>query len=231
MSTSNVKDLEKMTMAQLKESLAKKGLPTDGKKAVLVDRLAESIRKAEEDAILNSNIDSVLLASDDILNSASDVLGDISADAKIDADSTEPTKEKTKVQAPSEESKEEQKKRAQRLGLPIGGGENTGEEARKRRAERFGLPLNTASPGDAKAKRAERFGTTNNTAVKMDDDTKEKLLKRAQRFGIPVNAEGKTVAAAVDPDALAKRAARFGMNHTNDQNEAAKKARLERFSK
>ncbi|OZC09665.1 SAP domain protein [Onchocerca flexuosa] len=84
--TMSTRDLSKMTVVQLREQLRSRGLPTDGTKAALIERLKGSY--AVEDTILNSDAS----ASKDILEETvlegaineDDILGpDISAKKKI----------------------------------------------------------------------------------------------------------------------------------------------------
>uniref|UniRef100_A0A1I7XPU3 Tho1_MOS11_C domain-containing protein n=1 Tax=Heterorhabditis bacteriophora TaxID=37862 RepID=A0A1I7XPU3_HETBA len=219
-SVSDMEKFQKMTIPQLREELSKKGIAADPKmkKAALVDKLIESILKAEEDAILNLNAsgdadisDAVTTPNEDILNE--DVLGeelssknnDAVPDLKISSSSEKKeakvltyidreSSTKTPVSAPTatdcDTSADAKLKRAQRFGLPIGVTDNT---AKAKRAERFGVPVGTVA--------------TSGGAGGIDAVAK---AKRAERFGLTnVNSVVKTL----DEDAKKKlliRAQRWG---------------------
>ncbi|CAG9540839.1 unnamed protein product [Cercopithifilaria johnstoni] len=245
----SARDLSKMTVVQLREQLRSRGLPTDGTKAGLIERLKGSY--AAEDTILNS--DTSVLSKDSleetVLEGAineDDILGpDTSVKKKDDlAPTAVPL---TPAMTPSvhvDESKSNQKaevkkktevmvnswdaklKRAQRFGLPL-----SDEQMKQRRAERSEMQVNAAANigeilAEKKKKRAERFGIANES-----EKIQEILDRRAKRFGIDskMNAviAGKVEKASLE--VLEKRGKRFGLCSEEAELEIKKQKRAERF--
>ncbi|PAV85136.1 hypothetical protein WR25_04546 isoform D [Diploscapter pachys] len=190
-------EAKKFTVAKLKDELTKRGLPSDGKKEQLVERLLDAIQKAEEDAILNESTgggisigNEDLLLSDDLSNIDANIATSSPAkQAPPTATTTSPAKtaqpqsdDKTTKPVESVEAK---LARAQRFGLPV-----TSDVTKAKRAERFGSSLPVAATmdsDDAKKKRAERFGLSSPTGnghslSTLDEDTKSKLIQRAARL-------------------------------------------------
>ncbi|EFP10465.1 hypothetical protein CRE_22972 [Caenorhabditis remanei] len=239
-----VADAKKLTVPRLKEELAKRGLDSAGNKPDLLARLTESIEQAAEDLIL-SDVDAHHLLSDDILND------DILDAPSIDGDLLGETTTTNSVGEVGEEAESEvggekkevvvlvdkpvdvetvekaKRERAIRFGLPVTAELVGSDSAKAARAKRFDLPEDAKRLGsdEAKAKRAERFGLQNDTKSAEKDD---KLAARAARFGLPVG--GASGGGAKTKDAkLAERAKRFGGGVDDEEVEAKKKARLERF--
>uniref|UniRef100_A0A8R1U211 SAP domain-containing protein n=1 Tax=Onchocerca volvulus TaxID=6282 RepID=A0A8R1U211_ONCVO len=244
----STRDLSKMTVVQLREQLRSRGLPTDGTKAALIERLKGSY--AVEDTILNSDAS----ASKDILEETvlegaineDDILGpDISAKKKEDlapaATVTAPaaissahitgeskTNRQTDVNKKTEaiNSLDTKLKRAQRFGLPL-----SDKQMKQKRAERFGMQnINITTNvseilAEKKKKRVERFGIVNET-----EKMQEILDKRAKRFGIDNKthaAIGKVEKASLE--VLEKRGKRFGLCSEEAELEIKKQRRAERF--
>ncbi|CAJ0599217.1 unnamed protein product [Cylicocyclus nassatus] len=233
-------DYQKMTIAHLKEELAKRGVTPDAK--AKKSELIKLLQKAEEDAILNHSEDGAFgdplstpdeeLLNDDVLN---DVLPEKLLDDESESTKTkEPEEPKSKPSSapPSEPEKttstsppaanndplalDAKLKRAQRFGLPVG---VTDPAVKAKRAERFGISA-PANDKDLKAKRAEKFGLNTKTSPPapaksispLDEEAKKKLLSRAQRFGLPVNENGKALHSSVPTkEKLQMRAQRFGL--------------------
>ncbi|GMR42808.1 hypothetical protein PMAYCL1PPCAC_13003, partial [Pristionchus mayeri] len=241
---------EKMTVAELKDILKEKNLPTTGKKAELIERLAS----ANEDELLGLNEHSdpssnretrktVPTGSDHITSAYWRPLQTTDAPAtngdapSAPASTTEPTTPKADPAAGDAKLA-----RAARFGLPVSAEPASGDK-KEERARRFGL-ISAPATDDAKAARAKRFGLETNTPTNspagprpaVDDETKKKLIDRAARFGIPVSADGKRHSSeggaktGADLDKLAARAARFGVSTPDVESELKKKARLERFA-
>ena len=215
-------DAKKFTVAKLKDELTKRGLPGDGKKEQLVERLLDAIQKAEEDAILNESTgggisigNEDLLLVDDLSNIAT------SSPAKQDpptATTTSPAKTAQPQTSPPKPITMEDTKPA--------GDDNPDDkttkpvesvEAKLARAQRFGLPVTSDV---AKAKRTERFGSSLPAAAAVtttgSDDAKK---KRAERFGLSSPTGNGHSLSTLDEDTKSKliqRAARFGLPITAD---------------
>uniref|UniRef100_A0A915PZR4 SAP domain-containing protein n=1 Tax=Setaria digitata TaxID=48799 RepID=A0A915PZR4_9BILA len=231
-------------VVQLREQLRSRGLPTDGTKAALIERLKGSY--AAEDTILNSDASvSKDSLEETVLEGAineDDILGpDTSIKKKEESNpvSIQSAPSKTSLVCLAGEPKNTQQKveavnslldakfkRAQRFGLPL-----SGEQMKQKRAERFGAQSNaTANIAETleekKKKRAVRFGIVSE-AEKMQ----EILDRRAKRFGIDSGthsvAVGKVEKASLE--VLEKRAKRFGLCSEEAELEIKKQRRAERF--
>ncbi|EFO22203.1 hypothetical protein LOAG_06284 [Loa loa] len=244
----STKDLSKMTVVQLREHLRSRGLPTDGTKVGLIERLKGSY--AAEDTILNSDVS----ASKDSLEETvlegaineDDILGpDTSVKKKEDSTTAIPSasvmtsslyvagasrnnqlaemNKKTEAMINSLDAK---LKRAQRFGLPL-----CDEQMKQKRAERFGMQLSAdASIGEIltekKKKRAERFGIVSET-----EKMQEILDRRAKRFGID-NESNAVITGKVEKaslEVLERRGKRFGLCSEEAELEIKKQKRAERF--
>ncbi|PAV85135.1 hypothetical protein WR25_04546 isoform C [Diploscapter pachys] len=181
-------EAKKFTVAKLKDELTKRGLPSDGKKEQLVERLLDAIQKAEEDAILNESTgggisigNEDLLLSDDLSNIDANIATSSPAkQAPPTATTTSPAKTAQPQTSPPKPITMENTEPA--------GDDNSDDkttkpvesvEAKLARAQRFGLPVTSDV---TKAKRAERFGSSLPVAATMDSDDAKK--KRAERFGL-----------------------------------------------
>ncbi|KAM3723498.1 SAP domain-containing ribonucleoprotein [Dirofilaria immitis] len=239
----STKDLSKMTVVQLREQLRSRGLPTDGTKAALIERLKGSY--AVEDTILDAS------ASKDSLEEAvlegaineDDILGpDTSVKKKEDSAPTASVpvmmssvhmsgefkiNQQTEVNKKTEamiDSLDTKLKRAQRFGLPL-----SDKHVKQKRTERFGTQLSTAVNAneilaEKKKKRAERFGVVSET-----EKMQEILDRRAKRFGIDkIHATIGDVEKA-SLQVLERRRERFGSCSEEAELEIKKQRRAERF--
>ncbi|VDO32205.1 unnamed protein product [Onchocerca flexuosa] len=133
-------------VVQLREQLRSRGLPTDGTKAALIERLKGSY--AVEDTILNSD------AKETVLEGAineDDILGpDISAKKKEDLDPPAVITVPTMISSAhvAGESKTNRQTEVNKKTEAV-----NSLDAKLKRAQRFGLPL---SDNQMKQKRAER---------------------------------------------------------------------------
>lgn len=246
--TMSAKDLSKMTVVQLREQLRSRGLPTDGTKVALIERLKASY--AAEDTILNSDAtaskesleetvlegaineddilgpDTIVKKKEDLaaaLSSASAITPSVPIIRKSKSIQKVEANEKTEAMINSFDAK---LKRAQRFGLPL-----SDEQMKQKRAERFGMQLGAdANIGEIlaekKKKRAERFGVVSET-----EKMQEILNKRARRFG-GVNKSSAVVADKVEKaslEVLEKRGKRFGLCSEEAELEIKKQRRAERF--
>jgi len=213
-------EIEKMTVAQIKEQLKNKKLPISGTKIELVNRLFEGIVAEEKlleappsdfdiSNIADADVDEVLgLDPSDILSSSNekiDVSFGLIDNSVIEKGGINSADNHTILQnhnvaeqaKPNEPSKNKDK---------------TNEMAQEKviqlkMAARLGLPIADA---DIKTKRKQRFGTTS------DEET---LKRRADRFCYDAP---KSV---VDEESdKAKRALRFGLT-SNDGDTKAKRAK------
>ncbi|KHJ80492.1 hypothetical protein OESDEN_19832 [Oesophagostomum dentatum] len=210
-------DYQKMTIAHLKEELAKRGITPDAK--AKKSELIKLLQKAEEDAILNHSEDGAFgdplsTPDEDLLND--DVLNDVLPEKLLDSSSdnskaAEPAETEAKVAvAPTSEPE-----KAQTTSPPPATHDPLALDAKLKRAQRFGLPVGVTDPL-AKAQRAKRFGVT---AGATDKDTK---VKRAERFGLD------TSKTTVTPPVAAVTVAKSG----SPQDEETKKkliSRAQRF--
>lgn len=232
----STRDLSKMTVVQLREQLRSRGLPTDGTKAGLIERLKGSY--AAEDTILNSDAS----ASKDSLEEAvlegaineDDILGpDTSIKKKDDLSVTKastPAILTIADQAAAVNGKSQavinSLERAQRFGLPL-----SDEQLKQKRSERFGMQSSSSAQIDEilaekKRRRAERFGVVSET-----EKMKEILDRRAKRFGID-NKSNVLTAGKVEKapfEILERRRKRFGLWSEEAELEMKKQRRAERF--
>ncbi|VDK68078.1 unnamed protein product [Litomosoides sigmodontis] len=248
--TMSAKDLSKLTVVQLREQLRSRGLPTDGAKAVLIERLKGSY--AAEDTILNSDpsaskdsLEETVLEGaineDDILGPDTSVKKkeDLAPAATLPVHLTSTPAMTAKMHVTGESKSNQQiegKKteatnsldaklqRAQRFGLPL-----SHEQMKQKRAERFGMQSSAAINVDEilekKKKRAERFGI-----VSESEKIQEILDRRAKRFGIDNKYAG--ISGAVEKaslEVLERRAKRFGLCSEEAELEIKKQKRAERF--
>lgn len=246
----SVADAKKLTVPRLKEELASRGLDNTGNKPELLARLTESIEQAADELLGDAGITSdTHLLSDDILNDdildapsvgdeseADKLLGSVDGaeEHKTDKSEGEEKHEVHLIDKKIDEVTAETDKRARaiRFGLPVTAEDLGSDGAKAARAKRFDLPEDSKrlTSNDAKASRAERFGITPKTPAADD-----KLAARAARFGIPVGGAASASASKNAPKSegkaakLAARAKRFGGEIDDEEMEAKKKARMERF--
>uniref|UniRef100_A0A1I8E978 SAP domain-containing protein n=1 Tax=Wuchereria bancrofti TaxID=6293 RepID=A0A1I8E978_WUCBA len=217
----STKDLSKMTVVQLREQLRSRGLPTDGTKAALIERLKASY--AAEDTILNSDATALKDSIAAALSSASAITPSVHIVRKSKTIQKVEVNKKTEAMIHSFDAK---LKRAQRFGLPL-----SDEQMKQKRAERFGMQLGAAANigeilAEKKKRRAERFGIISET-----EKMQEILNKRARRFGV-VNKSSAVVADKVEKaslEVLEKRGKRFGLCSEEAELEIKKQRRAERF--
>ena len=212
----SVESVPKLTVAKIKEALTALGLPTDGLKAVLVERLEDALKQREAaggEQGAHAQAQPGAAAAEP--TAQGEKKGEPAQDGQQPASTAAPTSGETE--------EEKRAKRAERFNIP-----KTEEQKRSERAKRFGLD---AAPGVSaldkslaasveeakKAARGARFGTADAKAgnkggkggkAPADPEWEAKMLKRKERFG-----EGKIVPAE-DPEIAEKkrqRALRFGL--------------------
>ncbi|EJW88806.1 hypothetical protein WUBG_00284 [Wuchereria bancrofti] len=245
----STKDLSKMTVVQLREQLRSRGLPTDGTKAALIERLKASY--AAEDTILNSDAtalkDSIeetvlegaineddILGPDNLVKKKEDLAAALSSASAITPSvhivRKSKTIQKVEVNKKTEamiHSFDAKLKRAQRFGLPL-----SDEQMKQKRAERFGMQLGAAANiGEilAEKKKGGRRGLFG--IISETEKMQEILNKRARRFGV-VNKSSAVVADKVEKaslEVLEKRGKRFGLCSEEAELEIKKQRRAERF--
>merc|ERR1711874_898248 len=178
-------DLTKMKVADLKNELKQRGLPVDGKKNELVERLEAALAAdgsfvgeptgdddADEDELLEGE-------TEEVDETAEQKLLGQKRPAAAPVDVISPNKKVCKLSKPAEpepvekpeEEKTPQEKRAERFGIPAS------DTAKKSaRAERFGIPekVQKAAGGNKRAPKLDM--TTGSTDI-------TKLKARAERFG------------------------------------------------
>jgi len=198
-------DYSKMKIAELKDALKAKGLPSSGVKADLVERLRAS---EVEDDILDQDDsmteEAIKQAEEELKNQSptklkrTQILSPAKEDAEVKAKGkeNEPTAavEAEKPKVASETAADKIKARAERFGG------FQGDEAKKAaRAAKFGDMLSQssgesksgklskvgASPADLEAirKRADRFGTATSSVLKKAE-VSEAIKRRQERFGV-----------------------------------------------
>uniref|UniRef100_A0A0R3RZS3 SAP domain-containing protein n=1 Tax=Elaeophora elaphi TaxID=1147741 RepID=A0A0R3RZS3_9BILA len=244
-----------LQVVQLREQLRSRGLPTDGTKVALIERLKGSY--AAEETILNSDASALKDSLDEYFTEETVLEGAINEDDILGPDTSVKKKEDlapaAMPSAPSitplvhvaGESKSNQRpevsketeavinsldaklKRAQRFGLPL-----SDEQMKQKRAERFGIQLNagTANVGgilaEKKKQRAERFGI-----ISESEKMQEILDRRAKRFGID-NKANAVISGQVEKtslEVLERRGKRFGLCSEEAELEIKKQKRAERF--
>ncbi|XP_030589284.1 SAP domain-containing ribonucleoprotein isoform X1 [Archocentrus centrarchus] len=207
-------ELHKLKLAELRQECDARGLETKGNKGELIARLQayldeHVLQTTEEDV----DVDDVL-AEDAADFTKVESSNNVKEDKDSEMTEPEPPAEKKVVKiAPPLSASERLQKRAERFNLPA-----SSESKKAIRAARFGLPATSSpSPGvvaDSKAvnvdqlkKRAERFGVNvSSISQKIEED--EKLMKRKERFGILTSA-GSVGGEDVEAKKM-KRAERFG---------------------
>ncbi|XP_030589285.1 SAP domain-containing ribonucleoprotein isoform X2 [Archocentrus centrarchus] len=202
-------ELHKLKLAELRQECDARGLETKGNKGELIARLQAYLDEHEEDV----DVDDVL-AEDAADFTKVESSNNVKEDKDSEMTEPEPPAEKKVVKiAPPLSASERLQKRAERFNLPA-----SSESKKAIRAARFGLPATSSpSPGvvaDSKAvnvdqlkKRAERFGVNvSSISQKIEED--EKLMKRKERFGILTSA-GSVGGEDVEAKKM-KRAERFG---------------------
>ncbi|MCP9259492.1 hypothetical protein DINM_002436 [Dirofilaria immitis] len=186
-------------VVQLREQLRSRGLPTDGTKAALIERLKGSY--AVEDTILDAS------ASKDSLEEAvlegaineDDILGpDTSVKKKEDSAPTASVpvmmssvhmsgefkiNQQTEVNKKTEamiDSLDTKLKRAQRFGLPL-----SDKHVKQKRTERFGVVSETEKMQEILDRRAKRFGIDkiHATIGDVEKASLQVLERRRERFG------------------------------------------------
>lgn len=234
-------DISKMKVAELKQALKDRSLPTSGAKSELVKRLAEALGasvdtvESSSEPVLEDKIDEDELLNEDSTKPSADSASATDATSTVPAansaasvsEKSTPEEEPSTIAKPDEVAKlpesERLKMRAEKFGIV------SAEAKKQQRAERFGLPTtggNATSISkiggggeidmDKLKKRAERFGTViSNSLNKVDED--ERKRKRAERFGVSNTTDLKStnISTNVDFDNEAKkkkRAERFGIS-------------------
>ncbi|PAV76318.1 hypothetical protein WR25_16961 isoform A [Diploscapter pachys] len=221
-------DAKKFTVAKLKDELTKRGLPGDGKKEQLVERLLDAIQKAEEDAILNESTGGgISIGNEDLL------LGDDLSSIDANTATSSPAKQAPPTATTTSPAKTAQPQTSPPKPITMedtkpAGDDNSDDkttkpvesvEAKLARAQRFGLPVTSDV---AKAKRTERFGSSLPAAAAVtvtttgSDDAKK---KRAERFGLSSPTGNGHSLSTLDEGTKSKliqRAARFGLPITAD---------------
>jgi len=198
-------DYSKMKIAELKEALKAKGLPSSGVKADLLERLKAS---EVEDDILDQDDsmteEAIKQAEEELKNQSptklkrTQILSPTKEDAEVNGKGkeNEPTAavEAEKPKDGGEEASDKIAARAERFGG------FQGDDAKKAaRAAKFGDMLTpssveaksgklskiTATPADLEAikKRADRFGTATSSVLK-NAEVSEAIKKRQARFGV-----------------------------------------------
>lgn len=231
-------DISKMKVAELKQALKDRSLPTSGSKAELVKRLAEAMGDTVEVDQVGSSDEPVLedkIDEDELLNEDSTKPPTITTitSPSEDATSTVPSTD-DKDSSLSEDPKADE---SSNIAKPDEVAKLTTAERLKKRAEKFGI----VSQEVKKAQRAERFGlpvsgSTTSSVSKIGDGGEidmDKLKKRAERFGTVIS---NTLSKVDEDERKRKRAERFGASNTTSVNsissddvEAKKKKRAERF--
>jgi len=248
-------DLEKLTVAQIREKLKSRKLPTSGTKIELVTRLYEGIT-AEEKLLETSaggdfdissvNVDEVLGLDSEANLSPDKKISEppnngISGEKNIDSSNGN---EATQVPSPEDTEKSGTKSPERNIKLPeekelettVVDPPSDDKKVQLKMAARLGLPIDEAkskramrfgitTEEDQKTKRAQRFGL-----VDQPDDDKKKLA-RAERFGVPLKRSAEVTSdtsLGVSDEALQKRAKRFGNADTSEES-SKKEARVQRF--
>jgi len=204
-------DLQKLTIAQLKERLKQRRLPISGTKPDLVSRLFDSLQEdnllAGTDANNDDLVDEDDLLGANVLNGDEELLLGLTPKAAKVAPKTAPTQKtettpkKTAPKAVVKESAagdatetkpaETTVPKREPIRPRISVGEESGgvEDAKKRRAERFGIAA-VASVASANQK-ATPTAASDTSKHPISLNSSSKLLERAKRFGLPVGSEEK----------------------------------------
>ncbi|XP_026193036.1 SAP domain-containing ribonucleoprotein [Cyclospora cayetanensis] len=226
-------DYSNLKVADLRNLLAEKGLPTTGKKTELIERLQSATQSVSSvDAALvaavspdtSSNAHAGTSAEDDSAGAAgaplSAALGRhpvVKPANGLSPDAVAPASGATSaVSSITPAMSEEEKLAARKAKFGI----KTDKDKLQERAKRFGL-FDPAVEEEKKKQRAQRFGLSPSSAAAstqvrtISTEEAEKRKKRAERFGIVDEEERKR-----------KRAERFGI----ESEEEKLQKRLQRFA-
>eukprot|EP00242_Pyramimonas_sp_CCMP2087_P008311 CAMPEP_0198209262 /NCGR_PEP_ID=MMETSP1445-20131203/14804_1 /TAXON_ID=36898 /ORGANISM="Pyramimonas sp., Strain CCMP2087" /LENGTH=226 /DNA_ID=CAMNT_0043882983 /DNA_START=159 /DNA_END=839 /DNA_ORIENTATION=- len=207
-----------LKVVDLKAILAEKGLETDGVKAILLQRLEDSLPAPDEEVAV-----SAVTAETATEEQATEEAAEAQVTEVVASKATEVKAAPAEDAGKSATELEKKKARASRFGVPLASSE---DEKLATRASRFGIP-----PGEdaKKASRSARFGTTEakgEQAPKGEtEEDKAKRLARAKRFG--------TNDPSLEEDKKKARADRFSCGLTKKEQEdfeAKKSARAARFA-
>ncbi|XP_005110485.1 SAP domain-containing ribonucleoprotein [Aplysia californica] len=245
-----MEDLSKMKVAELKQALKDRGLPTSGTKPDLVKRLGEALGTSV-DSSADAGLDDSLQGIDEILNE--DASPPFPKKSSIAEPAPSQPSEPVKVETPSTEEnvapasngvseKSDEPKPAagsdEKIAKPVEVSKLSHEERLKMRAEKYGVVSTEAK----KELRAQRFGLPSSGGALSGLGTGQqnvdvdKLKKRAERFGTVVS---KSLTKVEEDERKRKRAERFGASDaistnvssglSSEEVEAKKKKRAERF--